>query len=53
MPNNLTLEMVAEKAGVSRSTVSRVVNNHLKGGGTPQIYLNLFPSMKPFFQLPI
>ncbi len=28
MPNNLTLEMVAEKAGVSRSTVSRVVNNH-------------------------
>jgi LacI family transcriptional regulator len=28
MVNNFTLEMVAEKAGVSRSTVSRVVNNH-------------------------
>jgi LacI family transcriptional regulator len=28
MTHNLTLEMVAEKAGVSRSTVSRVVNNH-------------------------
>ncbi|NUM47967.1 MAG: LacI family DNA-binding transcriptional regulator [Anaerolineales bacterium] len=28
MINSLTLEMVAEKAGVSRSTVSRVVNNH-------------------------
>jgi LacI family transcriptional regulator len=28
MTNNLTLEMVAEKAGVSRSTVSRVVNHH-------------------------
>lgn len=28
MTINLTLEMVAEKAGVSRSTVSRVVNNH-------------------------
>ena len=27
MVNNFTLEMVAEKAGVSRSTVSRVVNN--------------------------
>lgn len=27
MKNNFTLEMVAEKAGVSRSTVSRVVNN--------------------------
>lgn len=28
MTINLTLELVAEKAGVSRSTVSRVVNNH-------------------------
>jgi LacI family transcriptional regulator len=28
MTNNLTLEKVAAKAGVSRSTVSRVVNNH-------------------------
>lgn len=28
IPSNLTLEIVAKKAGVSRSTVSRVVNNH-------------------------
>lgn len=28
MPGNLTLELVADKAGVSRSTASRVINNH-------------------------
>lgn len=28
MPTNLTLEDIAERAGVSRSTVSRVINDH-------------------------